>query len=45
MDERARIVEWIRCDLALNHAANEFVLNCLADAIERGDHMRDTPNG
>lgn len=39
-EERNAIVAWIRNDLALNHAANEFVLNCLADGIERGDHRR-----
>lgn len=39
-DERKRVAAWLRYDLAMNHAANSFVLNCLADAIERGEHLK-----
>lgn len=42
--ERVDIVKWIRTDLAMNTAADSFVLNCLADAIERGDHMGEQPS-
>lgn len=40
-DEREAIVRWIRHDLAMNRAADSFVLNCLANAIERKDYRHD----
>lgn len=39
-DEREAIVRWIRYDLATNRAADSFVLNCLANAIERKNYRK-----
>lgn len=39
-NERERIAEWLRREVSQTRAgsSNEFVFNCLADAIERCDH-------